>query len=125
MLLGKAQIAEGEGAGWVYLLSTRELPDLLKIGMTMRTVEERLREVNGATGIAFPFCVRRCYQVRDPTAAERLIHQSLAAHRVRADREFSCASYRDAARIIDATLRETDLELRMLDNLVAVGAATG
>ena len=125
VLLGTARIAEEEGAGWVYLLSTRELPDLLKIGMTMRTVEERLREVNGATGVAFPFGVRRCWRVCDPAAAERLIHQSLAAHRVRADREFFRASYRDAARIIDATLRETDLELCTLDNLVAVSAATG
>ena len=125
VLLGKAQIAEEDGAGWVYLLSTRELPDLLKIGMTTRTVEERLREVNGATGITFPFGVRRCWRVRDPAAAERLIHQSLAVHRVRADREFFRASYRDAARMIDATLRETDLELRTLDNLMAVSAAIG
>jgi hypothetical protein len=125
VLLGTAHIAEEEGAGWVYLLSTRELPDLLKIGMTTRTVEERLREVNGATGVAFPFGVRRCWRVRDPAAAERLIHQSLAAHRVRADREFFRASCRDAARIIDATLRKTDLELRTLENLVAIGAAIG
>ena len=117
VLLGKAQIAEEEGAGWIYLLSTRELPDLLKIGMTTRTVEERLREINGATGVAFPFGVRRCWRVSDPGAAERLIHGALDAHRVRSDREFFRASFRDAATIIDATLSSQFLELRTLDNL--------
>ena len=119
VLLGRAQIAEEAGAGWVYPLSTREVPDLLKIGMTTRTVEERLREVNGATGVAFPFGVRRCWRVSDPAAAEKLVHADLDAHRVRGDREFFRASFRDAARAIDATLSDHQLELRTLDNLVA------
>lgn len=121
VLLGSAEIADEEGAGWVYLLSTRELPDLLKIGMTTRTVEDRVREINGATGIAFPFGVRRCWRVRDPATAERLIHVVLAAHRVRSDREFFRATYGQAAAIIDGALREAGLELRTLDNLSARG----
>lgn len=118
VLLGTAHIAEKEGAGWIYLLSTREMPDLLKIGMTTRTVEERLREINGATGVAFPFGVRRCWRTLYPAATERLVHEALAEHRVRADREFFRASFRVAAKIIDNALRKTQLELRTLDNLM-------
>ncbi len=117
VFLGAAYIADEEGAGWIYLLSTREMPDLLKIGMTTRSVEERLREINGATGVAFPFGVRRCWRTRDPAATERLVHEALAKHRVRADREFFRASFSEAAKIIDDTLGKTQLELRTLDNL--------
>lgn len=121
VLLGTAHIADEEGAGWIYLLSTREMPDLLKIGMTTRSVEERLREINGATGVAFPFGVRRCWRTRDPASTERLVHEALAEHRVRTDREFFRASFRDAAKIIDDALVRTQLELRTLDNLVLDG----
>lgn len=120
ILLGHARIAEQGGAGWIYLLSTREMPDLLKIGMTTRSVEERLREINGATGVAFPFGVRRCWRTRDPATAERQIHQALGQHRIRADREFFRAPFRGAAAIIDETLAALALELRTLDTLEVV-----
>ncbi len=122
VFLGTAYIADEEGAGWIYLLSTREMPDLLKIGMTTRSVEERLREINGATGVAFPFGVRRCWRTRDPAYTEQLVHEALAEHRLRADREFFRASFREAAEIIDDVLGRTQLELRTLDNLVVVGS---
>lgn len=120
VLLGRAWIADEEGAGWVYLLSTREMPDLLKIGMTTRSVEERLREINCATGVAFPFGVRRSWRVRDPAYAETLIHSALNPLRVRNDLEFFRATFHKAARGIDETLSTNDLELRTLDNLVVV-----
>jgi T5orf172 domain len=120
ILLGTARIVDEAGAGWIYLLSTREMPDVLKIGMTTRTVEERVREINGATGVVFPFGVRRCWRTNDPATAERLIHEALAEHRVRADREFFRARFGEAASIIDETLSAHDLELRTLDNLEAV-----
>lgn len=118
VLLGTAHIADEDGAGWIYLLSTREMPDLLKIGMTTRSVEERLREINSATGVAFPFGVRRCWRTRDPHAAERQIHRALEEHRLRADREFFRAPFRQAAMIIDDVLSTAQLELRTLDNLM-------
>jgi len=59
------------------VLSTREQPDFLKIGMTTRTVEERVREINTATGVLIPFGVRRCWRVMDPSRSEKLIHSAL------------------------------------------------
>ncbi len=88
MNLGRARMADESGAGWIYVLSTREDPSLLKVGMTVRSVEERVKEINAATGVAIPFGVRRCWRVSDPRAAERLAHQTLQEFRVRNDREF-------------------------------------
>src|ERR1700740_2822682 len=78
VFLGLAQIVDEVGAGWIYILSTRELKDLLKIGMTMRTVETRAQEINGATGVAIPFGVRRCWRVSDPYRAEKMVHAALS-----------------------------------------------
>lgn len=60
VFLGQAHIVDEPGCGWIYILSTRELPDLLKIGMTTRRIELRVQEINGATEVAIPFGVRRC-----------------------------------------------------------------
>lgn len=120
MFGGKARIVEEPGAGWVYILSTREHPDLLKIGMTTRTVEQRVSEINGATGVAIPFGVRRCWRVSDPQKAERLIHTTLAEHRLRNDREFFRVRYADAAKILDNEIRLSGLEIRTLNALAAL-----
>ncbi len=108
--LGKASVYRKPGAGWIYVLSTRELRDLLKIGMTTRGVEHRAREINRATGVAIPFGVRRCWLVSDPTKAERIIHRRLHRFRLRDDREFFRVSFIEAVQIIDAVMREESLE---------------
>ena len=114
IFLGKASIYTKPGAGWIYVLSTREFRDLLKIGMTTRGVEYRAREINRATGVAIPFGVRRCWLVSDPTRAERIIHRRLHKFRLRDDREFFRVSFIEAAQIIDAVMREESLELETL-----------
>lgn len=49
------ELREGEpAAGQLYVPSTREHPDLLKIGFTTRSVEERVKEINSATGVVSP-----------------------------------------------------------------------
>ena len=118
--LGHATIANEIGAGWLYVLSTRELPKLLKVGMTTRSVEERAREINSATGVAIPFGVRRCWRVSDPSKAERLAHHALQKFRVRNDREFFQASFHDAAHLLDNVVRENQLEIRTLDALAGL-----
>ena len=52
--LGELAAPDEPNAGWIYVLSTREIPDPLKIGMTTRTVLQRVREINDATGVAIP-----------------------------------------------------------------------
>jgi hypothetical protein len=106
VFLKKVRIADEDNAGWVYILSTRELPELLKIGMTTRTVEQRTREINTATGVAIPFGVRACWRVHSPSAAEKIVHAALADARIRGDREFFRIEYSIAKkRIIDELMR--------------------
>jgi len=88
------------GVGWLYVLSTRENPRLLKVGMTRRSVDERVNEINSATGVVIPYSARRAYRVADPATAEREVHRLLHTFRVRSDREFFELSIGDASKII-------------------------
>ena len=94
--------------GFVYVLSTREQPNLLKIGFTNRTVEERVKEINGDTGVAVPFGVRGVWTVRGASSLERQIHQRFAAYRVRDSREFFELPFEEASREILDVIREVE-----------------
>ncbi len=120
VFLGLAQIVDEVGAGWIYILSTREFKDLLKIGMTTRTVEMRAQEINSATGVAIPFGVRRCWRVSDPYLAEKIVHGALSEYRIRTDREFFRADFPVAAHIAQETIAGACLEIRTLNALAGL-----
>jgi hypothetical protein len=71
------------------------MPDLLKIGMTERTAEERARELSQGTGVPFPFRVAYSEEVPDCAAAEQLIHARLDRFRTNKGREFFNLPLRD------------------------------
>ena len=119
VFVGAAQIADEPGAGWIYILSTRELRELLKIGMTMRNVELRTHEINGATGVV-PFGVRRCWRVSDPSRAEKIVHDALSIYRIRTDREFFRVDFHIAARVAHEAISGASLEIRTLNALAAL-----
>ena len=100
----------GEGLGYLYVLSTRESRELLKIGYTERGVEERVGEINGATGVPVPYGVRAVWVVRDARRLEGQVHALLAQWRVRPDREFFAMDYRDAAKLIADHVRASRAE---------------
>jgi hypothetical protein len=120
VFIGATTIIDEPHAGWVYILATREAPSLLKIGMTTRSVEERVREINSATGVLIPFGIWRCWRVLNPSEAEKLIHSALVEFRVRGDREFFAVNVAEAGIIISEVLSEHKLVLRTLDNLAAL-----
>lgn len=90
--------------GWLYILSTKSQPNILKIGMTLRTVPERISEINSATGVLYPLSARTVYKVKDAKAAERRVFQLLSDYRVRRDREFFEIPFIEAVRIIEEEL---------------------
>jgi len=94
------------GSGWIYVLSTRDKPRILKIGMTERSVAERVGEINSATGVLIPFSARRVFRVRNAVSAERDIHRMLDEFRIRSDREFFEMSFQQAAHMIESYLEE-------------------
>jgi hypothetical protein len=101
---------EAPGTGFVYILSTRTSPQLLKIGYTERTVEQRLKEINRGTGVAEPYGARAVWTVQNAPQVEKAVHETLAGYRVRADREFFelpyGAAYAAIRDIVDASRRE-------------------
>jgi hypothetical protein len=120
VFLGISQIVDESGAGWIYILSTREFKDLLKIGMTTRTVEMRAQEINSATGVVIPFGVRRCWRVSDPNRAETIVHAALHDYRVRTDREFFRVDFVAASQIAQNVISKAGLEIRTLNALAAL-----
>lgn len=86
-------------AGYVYALSLREHPGLLKIGSAF---DPQLRALNLSTGIPTDFTIEDAVLFEDCRAAERLIHAALSGDRHRPDREwFRC----DAPRFRDVALK--------------------
>ncbi|MEV4525907.1 GIY-YIG nuclease family protein [Streptosporangium sp. NPDC049304] len=88
--------------GFIYILSTREMPTLLKIGYTDRDVVTRAKEINSATGVIVPYGARAVWIVPHAHRVESDIHARLAVFRLRKDREFFQMNFSDAAKIIDA-----------------------
>ncbi|MFF8727887.1 GIY-YIG nuclease family protein [Streptomyces sp. NPDC015171] len=90
-----------DGRGFVYVLSTREAPEMLKIGYTDRDPLTRAKEINSATGVIIPWGVRGAWTVAHARRVEADVHALLAEYRVRKDREFFHMPFAEAARVIE------------------------
>jgi len=104
--------------GWIYILSTREQPDVLKIGMTRRSVERRVKQINSATGVLVPFSARKVFRVTDAVMAERQIFEQLNSYRIRPDREFFKLPFSEAATIIGDHLDRVRMRQRKRGTVV-------
>jgi hypothetical protein len=120
VFLGAAEIANEENAGWIYILSTRETPDLLQVGMTERTIEQEVRELNDGTGVGIPFGVRCCWRVHNPKRAEAIVRAALEPFRIRGDSALFRLQFSEAKERIGDELTAHSLEIRTLDNLSAL-----
>lgn len=92
---------------YLYILSRKEEPNILKIGMTTRNVQKRVNEINSATGVLYPYSARKVYKVKDCKKVESDVHRLLAKYRIRADREFFKISFKDACNIIENYLHNS------------------
>ncbi len=102
----------GAKSGHLYVLSTREFPDLLKIGFTTRSIETRVREINAATGVVFPLSVRRVFFVQDAQKSEKKVFEALQQYRIRQDREFFRVDYSFVVLTIEKLIWELDQMVR-------------
>ncbi len=73
--------------GYVYVLSNPSMPNLYKIGMTTRTVEERVKELD-TTGVPTPYKIELSIQTNNPKQFERFLHRCFNQNRVNNKREF-------------------------------------
>jgi len=74
--------------GFVYVASNPAFPTYLKVGFTEKNAEERIRELDAATGLPKPFVLEAYYYSSEPRADEQRIHAELEDYRVSEKREF-------------------------------------
>ena len=74
--------------GYVYVMSNPSMPNLLKIGVTQNSVEERKRNLSQHTGVPTPFQVEYECEVEDCYGIEKLIKSIFAPCRVNPKKEF-------------------------------------
>ena len=60
--------------GYVYILTNNSMPEYIKIGMTTGQVEERVKQLNGETGVPLPCYIFAKYKVDDAKTVEKSIH---------------------------------------------------
>jgi hypothetical protein len=116
--------------GYLYCFSNPSMPGILKVGMTVRTPEERLAEANRPDTFKPPTNYRMEFakRITDPRAKEATLHGLLAsfAIQVNKNREFFRVPVDDVRRFFDLMdglwWEETELEAEELG--VPTGTAT-
>lgn len=66
--------------GWIYIISNKAMPALIKVGYTMKDPALRANELDN-TGAPHPYVVEYEALLEDPQKLELLVHQELQAHR--------------------------------------------
>lgn len=92
---------KGEGDQWVYVLSNPTTPNLLKIGYTKNTPDERAKQISTATGVALPYKVEFAFKCFNGEQLEGEVHKYLSGYRVNNQREFFEVSLEEATSTIE------------------------
>lgn len=74
--------------GYIYAFMNRAMPGLMKIGYTDRTIAERKRELQSATGVPVGFEETLWLEVDNAKDVERRLHDAFDAQRFNSQREF-------------------------------------
>jgi hypothetical protein len=91
--------------GWLYIITTRAMPELVKIGFTLRDPAIRARAL-GRTGLPHPYVVEHQILVSNPRKLERQVHEALAS--VREGKEWFRCSVSYAMRTMNrVTMKQT------------------
>lgn len=74
--------------GFIYVLLNPAFPNMVKIGLTKGTSEDRARNISSATGVPTDFIVLYDALVNNVEKAEKEIHAHFSSYRVNRRREF-------------------------------------
>ena len=88
-------------AEYVYILVNRSIPNMVKIGMTTRSVDERAREINKATGVPTPWVPVYSFRCYASWILEQRVHERLAPYRINVDREMFSVTSTTAQQVIE------------------------
>ncbi len=72
----------------VYILTNPGMPDLIKIGLSTTSIEQRIKELSGYPGVPVLFECYYCCEVNDCNEVERRLHDGFADYRINPKREF-------------------------------------
>ena len=100
--------------GYIYCFSNPSMPGILKVGMTERTPEERVKELF-TTGVPLPFKIEFAKRVKDPKGKESSLHLLLEQYtdRVYPRREFFRVSPEEVRKFFDLIDGEMWTEIRV------------
>ncbi|MGE9292583.1 MAG: SUMF1/EgtB/PvdO family nonheme iron enzyme, partial [Puniceicoccales bacterium] len=100
--------------GHIYILSNPAMTGLLKIGVTERTVQERVTELN-STGVPLPFEIEAVFDSANPLEDELKVHQTLKSCRLNNNREFFSLDLKSAVHRITDCLGNPPSYLKNVD----------
>lgn len=95
--------------GYIYVLSNKGIPGILKIGYTDRSVQDRVREINSGTGVITPWYSVSYFHCKSPKHIETIIHQSLKSYRV--NKEGFNVSLKQAEEVIKQIIDENNASI--------------
>jgi hypothetical protein len=100
-----SQDSLNENMGYIYCFSNISMPGIFKIGMTLRTPEERLKEANISNTWKPPtsYQIELSKYIRDPKRKETILHTLLSkfTKRINKRREFFKVSLDDVKLLFD------------------------
>lgn len=103
------------GRGYVYILISDQQEGICKIGSTERTPEERLREINRATGVILPWKLYDAFPCRAPHSVEKIVHKVLAEARIDRRKEGFAVLPETAQGIISKVIESNSEEFKIKD----------
>jgi len=74
-------MSEPKRAGWVYACVNPSQPDLVKIGLTEKIPEERIKKLSASTSVPRPFNILCAKRVSNCVQAEKELHKIFADRR--------------------------------------------
>ena len=96
-------------SGYLYCFSNESLKNLYKIGMTTRSIEERLKEANSSTWNPDKFKIELSVKVNRVEEREKIVHKLLEEYRNNSRREFFEVTLERVKLIFDL-LQEEDIK---------------
>jgi hypothetical protein len=86
---------------YVYVLVNKSVPNMVKIGMTTNTPDQRARQISAATGVATPWIPVYSFQCYRSDLLETEVHHHLREHRVNKHREMFAVDSHTAQKVIE------------------------
>jgi len=94
-------------SGWIYILTNKGMPGLVKIGMSQVDVDSRVKELSASTSAPFPFTVVQTYRTEAALSTEKRVHRLLDPFRVNREREFFQLTPHAACFLVERAITES------------------